>query len=136
MKKPILAFFVLLLFSFLLPFVLQKSLFPFYRYGMFAEPPKQNLTHETFEILVYENGQFRKFDPMAKGLYPSISEYLMRNYYYRNQANHFLSIMAKDMGAYTEFYMLRHYKDGDAFSNIITLTDTVASYKNPVKVEP
>ncbi len=43
--------------GFLVPFIFMRTLFPFYRFGMFAEPVKGEAFEEKFEITYMEKGK-------------------------------------------------------------------------------
>lgn len=72
-----------------IPFVLLNDLYPFFRFGMFAEPVARAVQTESF-LLRYRdiNGKRYSVGPAAVGL--SSLPYLMRNYYYRGEAEKFL----------------------------------------------
>jgi hypothetical protein len=76
-----------LLFSGLLvPFVLFTDIFPFLRFGMFAEPIRNDIQTEKF--ILYEinlTGKRKLFNQEKIGINPNTFYYLCRNYYYRNQ---------------------------------------------------
>jgi len=79
-----------------LPFVLFKSSYPFYRFGMFAEPvigadrpKKEELFYATFQ----KNGVEKMFDPVEFGMPMSQWEALSRNYYYQQRTEEFLSVL-------------------------------------------
>lgn len=68
------------------PFVLQTDLYPLFRFGMFAEPVKREVQTETFALRVIEvGGKLRMVNPEETGL--GSLAYLMRNYYYRHEAD-------------------------------------------------
>ena len=127
-------FFYCLVSSFLIPFIFQKSIFPFYRFGMFAEPPKQAAIQEEFKVLVAEKGIFKDFDAQSVGLYPSVFNQLLRNYYYRNEAKEFLRIINTDPNQ--NLYFVRIYdknlSQSLGISNINV--DTIAYFK-PTSLE-
>jgi hypothetical protein len=71
------------------PFVLLTDLYPFFRFGMFAEPVKQSIQMEQFAVGYVSLDESRQvLSPGELGI--SSLAYLMRNYYYRNQATAFL----------------------------------------------
>lgn len=68
-----------------IPFILLTDIYPFFRFGMFAEPVKQAVQLEQFAIRYKDtNGQLHLLSPLQSGL--SSLAYLMRNYYYRNES--------------------------------------------------
>ncbi|GAB4340222.1 MAG: hypothetical protein OHK0038_19660 [Flammeovirgaceae bacterium] len=79
----------------LLPFVVMRDIFPFYRFGMFAEPlPKGVL--ETFEISFRdEKNQLKYFQSMDYEIPESKLEMWKRNYYYRGEAEKLLLNLKK-----------------------------------------
>lgn len=70
-----------------IPFILVTDIFPFLRFGMFAEPIKTNIQKEIF-IITYKNNQGKEqlFDPKKAGIEQHLFYYLVRNYYYRNES--------------------------------------------------
>lgn len=80
-----------LLFSMLLPFVLQTDLYPFFRFGMFAEPVRYEVQLERFVVIMEGSKTGRiSLDPLQVGIRPSTFDYLLRNYHYRNEHEKFL----------------------------------------------
>ncbi len=73
-----------------LPFVLLTDLYPFFRFGMFAEPVSRTVQTERF-ILRYVDagGTPYPVEPADVGL--SGLAYLLRNYYYRGEAERLLA---------------------------------------------
>ncbi len=70
----------------LIPFILITDIFPFVRFGMFAEPIKKALQTEKFILYSTNNAGERKvFDPELIGINTNTFHYLCRNYYYRNE---------------------------------------------------
>ena len=83
MKKTIIIGFILLL---TLPFIFIKTLFPFYRFGMFAEPVKTSTQTERLSIRYQqENGLWTSFDGTEIGLSESVFASLMRKHHYQDQ---------------------------------------------------
>jgi hypothetical protein len=71
------------------PFVLLNDLFPFFRFGMFAEPVGRTVQTESFLLLYRDaSGKTHPVQPAEVGL--TSLPYLMRNYYYRGDAEKFL----------------------------------------------
>ncbi|QHT67526.1 hypothetical protein GXP67_13265 [Rhodocytophaga rosea] len=71
------------------PFILLTDIYPFFRFGMFAEPVKEEIQMEQFAIrYTHHNQATYLLDPAEVGL--SSLAYLMRNYYYRQQSHIFL----------------------------------------------
>ena len=74
-----------------LPFASFKNIYPFYRYGMFAEIDSSNPNQdETFEIYYFKGNTKYKFSAPLIGMNASTFNYLKRNYYYRNQSKKLL----------------------------------------------
>ncbi|PKQ68917.1 hypothetical protein [Raineya orbicola] len=71
-----------------LPFLLLTDIFPFLRFGMFAEPV-HSVRQEFFEIYTLENGKLRKFNTYLWGIDEGVFHYLVRKYYYQNRMNEF-----------------------------------------------
>ncbi|UZR94610.1 hypothetical protein [Chondrinema litorale] len=107
--------------TFIIPFILQKSIFPFYRFGMFAEPVINKVQTEKFEILIeYNKHKKEVFNAQERGLYESIFTYLMRNYYYRNQTEEILKVAADQIAEKEiKLYFLR-------YSELSTQADTIS----------
>jgi len=104
---------------------------------MFAEPPKQTDFHEEFKILVAENGNFKDFDAHSLGLYPSVFNQLLRNYYYRNEAEEFLNIIGTSTTNNKQgiFFIRYHGKNSsEALGEPILNADTIAYFK-PTSLE-
>jgi hypothetical protein len=75
----------------LIPFVLLTDLFPFFRFGMFAEPVRSSIQTELFQIItINEQGKEEVFNPDKLGINSADFNYLCRNYYYRNEGEIFL----------------------------------------------
>ena len=89
----------ILLSGLLVPFILITDIFPFLRFGMFAEPIKKNIQTEKF-ILYKTNaiGERSIFEPEAIGINPNTFYYLCRNYYYRNESKSFADKLFKTTG--------------------------------------
>jgi len=70
-----------------LPFVLVTDIFPFFRFGMFAEPVRRAVQTESF-VVEFENlrGQTQIFNPEKYEIPEENFQYLARNYYYRKEA--------------------------------------------------
>jgi hypothetical protein len=70
----------------LIPFVLLTDLFPFFRFGMFAEPVRSSIQTELFQIITINNqGKEEVFNPDKLGINSVDFNYLCRSYYYRNE---------------------------------------------------
>jgi hypothetical protein len=113
-KRNIVLFLVWL--GFALPFILQTDIYPFLRYAMFAEPVRHKIQEESFFLKFYDKGEAVViFETEEIGLYKSTVDYLLRNHYYRNEADKFLQKIKHSLttvpGIYkTEFL---HSLDGD-----------------------
>ena len=71
------------------PFILLTDLYPFFRFGMFAEPVRESIQMEQFAIqFIAADGNWQVLSPEQLGI--SSLAYLMRNYYYRDQSAAFL----------------------------------------------
>lgn len=80
-----------------LPFVLMTDLFPFMRFGMFAEPVKTVQQTEYF-IITQKRGKTEKvIDPNTSGVPVQTLNYLVRNSYYQKRADLLLSTVAKSV---------------------------------------
>lgn len=73
------------------PFVLQQTFYPFFRFGMFAEPIQRDIQQEMFALSgIRPNGVVEVEISTHTGISKSNLDYLLRNYYYRNEAHDFL----------------------------------------------
>jgi len=79
----------------ILPFILVTDLFPFARFGMFAEPVRATDTLQVFEPEYYKHHQWHHLDGRDLHLASNSFMYLARNYYYRNQSGLFLSRLSE-----------------------------------------
>ena len=69
-----------------LPFIMVTDLFPFMRFGMFAEPIRHEIQKEYFQIVVYpENNKEKNLNPQLIGIENHFYEYITRNYFYRGE---------------------------------------------------
>ncbi len=96
-KKNIMT--TILLSGLLVPFILITDLYPFLRFGMFAEPIKKDIQTEKF--ILYETnttGERSIFNPEAIGINPNTFYYLCRNYYYRNETKLFIDKLFQSTG--------------------------------------
>lgn len=79
-----------------IPFILLTDLFPFMRFGMFAEPVKTQIQLEIFEVsFINELNEEATLDPKSIGLEPHFFSSLARNYYYRKEPEKFLEHIAQ-----------------------------------------
>ena len=75
----------------LIPFVMLTDLFPFFRFGMFAEPLKSSIQTENFHVtIIRDDGKEETFDPMTINVSSNDFNYLCRNYFYRKEGEIFL----------------------------------------------
>lgn len=76
----------------ILPFTLLTDVFPFFRFGMFAEPVRQDIQTEQFFVTYQKaDSSFVFFNPEKVGINESSFQYLLRNYYYRGESRKLLS---------------------------------------------
>src|SRR5436189_63115 len=79
-----------------IPFILLTDLFPFLRFGMFAEPVKTEIQKEYFEVsYLDDSNKEKKLDSKLIGIEPHFFYYLGRNYYYRKESGKFLKNIAQ-----------------------------------------
>lgn len=79
-----------------IPFLLLTDIFPFMRFGMFAEPVKSQSMLEVFEVSYIEQTTSElTLDPKSVGIEPHFFQYIARNYYYRNEAKKFLDNLSE-----------------------------------------
>ena len=74
----------------ILPFILQTQLYPFFRFGMFAEEIETPIQLEHFHLVVTSSVKRIVLDPSLAGLTQGNLNYLLRNYVYRNESQIFL----------------------------------------------
>jgi hypothetical protein len=80
-----------LLIAITIPFVLQTDLFPFLRFGMFAEPIQPQTEFETFEVSYVDRSNKEVIvSSKSFGIEKHFFPYLARNHYYRNESDLFL----------------------------------------------
>ncbi|MCS6824269.1 MAG: hypothetical protein NZ529_08230 [Cytophagaceae bacterium] len=73
----------------LLPFILVTDLYPFLRFGMFAEPLKYG--YEMFSIQIKEkhSQNWLSYNPEYHGLSKSLLDIIVRRYYYTKRIEEF-----------------------------------------------
>jgi len=82
---------VTLFFALALPFIFQTTFYPFFRFGMFAEPVRFKMQEERFVLVkISPAGQAEPYVPNNIGMGKSKLDYLLRNHYYRNEMPQFL----------------------------------------------
>lgn len=84
-----------------LPFLLLTDLFPFLRFGMFAEPLQQNTSQEFFVLYTQQNGRLQKYDTNLWGLDETVFNYLTRQYHYQGRLKELGEVLVK---AHQEMY--------------------------------
>lgn len=90
-KKTITLFFFI---ATLVPFILVNSYFPFYRYGMFAEPAQKNdLNNQELLFIRYtfKSDSSERFNPESIGIQEGHFGYMLRNFYYLNNVQQVFS---------------------------------------------
>lgn len=79
-------------FFLLFPFILISDIYPFFRFGMFAEPIRQTVQTERFIICYYNLESKLKILPFETiGFEESHLLYILRSYYYRGKLEQFFS---------------------------------------------
>ncbi len=79
-----------------LPFIFMQDIFPFFRFGMFAEPVRYESQYEHFVVFFAKKGEKRQFfEPESILLSRSHWDLLWRNAYYQNQAAEKLQLFAE-----------------------------------------
>jgi len=86
MKKTIQILFFL---GLVIPFILQTNVYPFFRFGMFAEKISSEVQTEQFFVSTGDRG-VGYLVPESIGIRKSTFDYLLRNHYYRNESQQFL----------------------------------------------
>ncbi len=77
---------------FLVPFVLMTDLYPFFRYGMFAEPVKPQQTTEMLQLWWKPvDLPAQLFEPKTIGLTENHFGYMLRHYFYNNRIKQLFS---------------------------------------------
>lgn len=86
----------IVLFSLLFPYVFQQSFFPFFRFGMFAEPVTRSIQKEYF-LLAGIDARDRLHTDLYKfsGIRKSRMDYLLRNYFYRKEVDYLMKETAQ-----------------------------------------
>jgi hypothetical protein len=101
-----------MLFLITLPFIMVTDLFPFMRFGMFAEPVKYQVQQEYFEIVVTDRNQkATPLDPLSVGIEKHFFEYIARNYYYRGEGKLLLEKIGSLAGNQAQKLELNRYND-------------------------
>ncbi|TAD98947.1 MAG: hypothetical protein EAZ97_10030 [Bacteroidetes bacterium] len=67
------------------PFMLIRDVFPFFRFGMFAEAIKRNSQKEVFRISFFDGTNFENFEPNKIEMTNSVFQGICKNYHYRGQ---------------------------------------------------
>ena len=79
-----------------LPFIFLQDIFPFFRFGMFAEPMRYETQYERFVVFFAKKGGKRQFfEPEKILLSSSHWDLLWRNAYYQNQTAEKLRLFAE-----------------------------------------
>ena len=69
-----------------LPFIFQTTFYPFFRFGMFAEPVRSDIQEERFILMrTSASGKITPYVPENVGIGKNKLDYLLRNYYYRSE---------------------------------------------------
>lgn len=85
-----------MLFLVTLPFLLITDIFPFLRFGMFAEPVRTEKQMELFEVSYLDSSMNeRTLNPEMVGIEPHFFLYIARNYYYRKETDKFLKNISR-----------------------------------------
>ncbi len=96
--------------------MLINDLYPFLRFGMFAEPVKAIKKHESFIITFSDKSGKHIWDFKKAGL-PTQPEYLLRNYYYRHESQLLLQKIAQiDQKTGVEAWELQKIENNDTTS--------------------
>ena len=97
-----------------LPFIFIKTFFPFYRFGMFAEPVKTEIQLEKFQIRYQQNQAWVRIEGIEFGLSKSVFATLMRKAYYQHQEVELLRKTALVMKAATATWEMWRYDGQDS----------------------
>ena len=114
-KKWLIGVFLLLVW---LPFLLLTDLYPFLRFGMFAEPIRAETSQETFGIYIERNKKLEKYNTYLWGLDEGVFNYLARKYYYQKRLDFLGEILCKaHKNLYPQnpqkWYLYRHFKQNE-----------------------
>ncbi len=93
-KKNIIAcyyFGIILCLWFLIPALLMVDLYPFLRFGMYAEKPIKNTESEFFFIEIFENEQKILFKSENLGFNEGHFQYIIRHFVYQKKIEQFFS---------------------------------------------
>ncbi|WP_299457708.1 hypothetical protein [uncultured Microscilla sp.] len=78
-----------------IPFIMLNNLYPFWRFGMFAEPVKTQVQTEQFRVYCKDaQGKTHYFSPQSIGFDKNQFLYIARNYYYKSQTVFFLKALS------------------------------------------
>ncbi len=88
-KKIIL---ILVLVGIILPFIFLKDVYPFHRFGMFAEPVKHKAQYEKFYIFYKMNNQYKELRPTSIPLNANAFEMQVRKHHYQNKHADFITV--------------------------------------------
>ena len=92
-KKTIIIGFLLLT---SIPFVLIRTFYPFFRFGMFAEPVNTEAPIEDFRVEYLQNdGEWQIFTGEEVGFSQNVFGQQKRNAYYLEQQAHFLEKLSR-----------------------------------------
>jgi hypothetical protein len=107
----------LMLLGVTVPFVLLTDVYPFFRFGMFAEPVSRAVQTERFVVRYLDDfGRPHAVNPAEVGLGELV--YLLRNYYYRGETERLLQRLHglhPRRAAATEWQLLRITTPAEAY---------------------
>lgn len=99
--------YILTLFFLLVPFVLITDIFPFLRFGMFAEPVDADRPMEIFYVMYKDiNDGWTRFDPEQYQMQDETFQYLARNHYYRKEGK----LLLEKLGESSDVIRGEHWK--------------------------
>ncbi len=78
--------------------MLLTDLFPFMRFGMFAEPVHNNVQTEYFYVVAVSHGKENLLDTESIGLSPSSFNYLARDNFYQKRSRVLLDDLGRAAG--------------------------------------
>lgn len=104
-----------------LPFILVTDLFPFMRFGMFAEPIKHQVQQEEFRVYLQKNDSTSILNPVEIGFEEHTYEYISRNYFYRGEGILYLEKISSLLKEKPTKLELRRYISSQVPDTIVTL---------------
>jgi hypothetical protein len=91
-KNIVLIVLLFIVMGIILPFIFLKDIYPFHRFGMFAEPVKHQTQYEKFYIFYNLDNQFIELEPHHIPLNANAFEMQLRKHHYQKKHADFIRI--------------------------------------------